>query len=389
MKPVSLFIALLFTQLCIAQSYQRIHRDAILIDTHNDILTKAVDEGAMMDRDLSGKTHSDLGRWKKGGLDVQIFSVFCDGEKQNPFAYANRQIDTLEAVIRRNPGRIAMVSDSKSMLRAVKQHKIAAMAGVEGGHMIENDLNKLDSFYRRGVRYMTLTWNNSTEWASSAADEKNKPDLERKGLTDFGRQVVKRMNKLGMLVDLSHVGEQTFWDAMAASEKPPFASHSSVYALCKHQRNLKDEQIRAIAKRGGVVQINFYSGFLDNDYFAKRKAFKAKHAAEMDSLKKSGLSEEQYTSIIDDKYRDEVNRLRAPFSLLMEHLEYVIKLVGVDYVGIGSDFDGIDSPPSGMDDVTTYPLITKALLEKGYSKKDIYKILGGNFLRVLKANENH
>jgi membrane dipeptidase len=213
--------------------------------------------------------------------------------------------------------------------------------------------------------------------------------MPHKGLTDFGRQVVQRMNKLGMLVDLSHVGEQTFWDVMAVSTKPPFASHSSVYALCQHQRNLKDDQIKAIAKRGGVVQINFYSGFLDNDYFAKRKAFKAKHTSEADSLKKVGMNEDQYTKIIDDKYRDEVNQLRAPFSLLMEHLEYVIKLVGVDYVGIGSDFDGIDSTPTGLDDVTTYPLITKTLLEKGYSKNDIHKILGGNFLRVLKANENH
>ncbi|MFZ4543591.1 MAG: dipeptidase [Saprospiraceae bacterium] len=387
MKLISLIVALLFTDCLFSQSFQKIHRDALLIDTHNDILSKAVDEGMVFDRDLSGKTHSDLARWKKGGLDAQIFSVFCDGEKENPFAYANQQIDTLDALIKRNPDKIVMVDNSKGMLKTIKQGKIAAMSGVEGGHMIENDLNKLDSFYKRGVRYMTLTWNNSTDWASSAADEKNKPNLEHKGLTDFGKQVVQRMNKLGMLVDISHVGEKTFWDVMATSTKPAFASHSSVYALCQHQRNLKDEQIKAIAKQGGVVQINFYSGFLDNDYFKNRKAFKAKHAAEADSLSKTGLTEEQRDNIIDDKYRTEVDQLRAPFSLLMQHLEYVIKLVGIDYVGIGSDFDGIDSPPSELDDVTTYPLITKALLEKGFSKKDINKIMGGNFLRVLKANE--
>lgn len=388
MKFVNLLVAIIFAQFCAAQPYLKLHRDLVLIDTHNDVLSKATDEGAVIDRDLSGKTHSDLMRWKKGGLDAQVFSVFCDGEQKNPFAFANRQIDTLQAVISRNPDKIAMVYNSRELLKTVRKGKIAAMAGVEGGHMIENDLNKLDSFYKRGVRYMTLTWNNSTDWATSAADEKNKAELTHRGLNDFGKQVIKRMNKLGMLVDLSHVGEQTFRDAMAVSTKPPFASHSSVYALCQHQRNLKDEQIKAIAARGGVVQINFYSGFLDNDYFTKRKAFKARHAAEADSLKNTGLSEDQYTKIIDDKYRSEVELLRAPFELLMQHIEYVIKLVGVDYVGIGSDFDGIDSPPAGLDDVSTYPLITKALLEKGYNKKDIGKIMGGNFLRVLRANEN-
>ena len=389
MKSVCVFVSVLFAQLAAAQSYQKLHRDMLLIDTHNDILSKATESGAVIDQDLKGKTHSDLMRWKKGGLDAQIFSVFCDGNQKNPYAYANRQLDTLDAVISRNPDKIAMVNNSKMLQKVVKKGKIAAMAGIEGGHMIEDDLNKIDSFYRRGARYMTLTWNNSTEWASSAADEKNKPDLAKKGLSDFGKQVVQRMNKLGMMVDVSHVGEQTFWDVMSVSSKPPFASHSSVYELCKHQRNLKDEQIKALAARGGVIQINFYSGFLDQYYFAKRKAFKAKYAAEAEALKKTGLSEDESYDRIDDKYRDEVNQLRAPFSLLMEHLEYVIKLVGVDYVGIGSDFDGIDSPPKELDDVTTYPLITKALLERGYSKKDIRKIMGGNFLRVLSANENN
>jgi membrane dipeptidase len=371
-----------------AQLYQRIHKKAIVVDTHNDILMKATDDAMQFDTNLKGKTQSDLDRWKQGGLDVQLFSVFCDGHKINPFAYANRQMDTLDAVILRNPDKIVKVANSKQLYKVVHQHKIAAMFGVEGGHMIENDLNKLDSLYMRGARYMTLTWNNSTDWASSAFEERFKKDLAHKGLTDFGKQVVQRMNQLGMIIDISHVGETTFWDVINTTTKPIIASHSSVYHFNTHQRNLKDEQIKAIAKNGGVIQINFYSGFLDSLYEKKNALFEAKHKIEIDSLKKINPESYYYSGILYKKYPDEVNGIRPPLALLIEHIEYIIQLVGIDYVGLGSDFDGINSSPQQLDDVTTYPLITKALLEKGYSKKDITKILGGNFLRVLKANEH-
>ncbi|MBN8837484.1 MAG: dipeptidase [Sphingobacteriia bacterium] len=370
-----------------AQSYQKIHNQAIVVDTHNDILMKSTDNGLMIDSDLRGKTHTDLARWKQGGLDVQLFSVFCDGDKKNPFAYANRQMDTLDAVVARNPDKIVKVANTRELYKAVKQHKIAAMFGVEGGHMIEDDLNKLDSLYKRGARYMTLTWNNSTDWASSAFEERFKKDLSHKGLTDFGKQVVKRMNELGMIVDVSHVGETTFWDAIQTTTKPVVASHSCVYHFNPHQRNLNDEQIKAIAKNGGVIQLNFYSGFLDSNFMKRKDAFTEKHKKERDSIMKSGKEYFYADQYLFDKYKYEVNAMRAPLSLLIEHMEYIIKLVGVDYVGLGSDFDGIESPPQQLDDVSTYPLITKALVEKGYSKKDITKILGGNFLRVLKANE--
>ena len=387
MKLKLLIIATLFTQICTAQRFQKIHAKAILIDTHNDILTKTVDDGYSMDANLKGKTHSDFARWKEGGLDVQIFSVFCDGDKINPFAYANQQIDSLDAVVKRNPDKIEKVANRKAMFKVVRKNKIAAMFGVEGGHMIENDLSKLDSLYKRGARYMTLTWNNSTDWATSAFDETFKKNLVHKGLTDFGKQVVQNMNQLGMIVDISHVGEQTFFDVIETTTKPVIASHSSVYNLCNHQRNLMDNQIKAIAKNGGVIHVNFFSGFLDDNYFKRKEAFFAKHAIENDSLTILGIKEDQRITFLYEKYKDEFELLRAPFSRVMQHIEYIIKLVGVDYVGIGSDFDGIESTPQEMDDVTTYPLITKALLEKGYSKKDVAKILGGNFLRVLKANE--
>lgn len=370
-----------------AQLYHKIHKDAILVDTHNDILAKILETGYILEEDLTGKTQSDLKRWQKGGMDLQFFSIWSDGNRFNPFAYAMRQMDTLDAVVKRNPDKIVKVANLKQIKKAVKQNKIAAMFGIEGGHQIENDLTKLDILYNRGVRYMTLTWNNSTDWASSAADETNRNFTSHKGLNDFGKQVVKRMNELGMMIDVSHVGEQTFWDVINTSTKPIIASHSSVYNLMAHRRNLKDEQIKAIAKNGGVVQINFYPLFIDSTAEAKLDKFLAVHATEYETMMKSGMTDWIAGGNLCLKYSSEIEAIRPPLSALIEHIEYVIKLVGVDYVGLGSDFDGIEFTPKGLDDVSCYPLITKVLLEKGYSKKDIKKILGGNLLRVLKANE--
>jgi len=387
MKTKIVIIILIFSQHVMAQSYKKIHDNAILIDTHNDILTKTVDWGLLMDSNLKGKTHSDLARWKEGGLDVQIFSVFCDGTKINPYNYANQQMDSLDAVVKRNPDKIVKVANTKELLEAVKQNRIAAMFGVEGGHTIENDLEKLEVFYNRGARYMTLTWNNSTEWASSAFDETFTEDLQHKGLTDFGKQIVHKMNQLGMIVDISHVGIQTFWDVINTTTKPIMASHSSVYALCKHQRNLNDDQIKAIAKNGGVIQVNFHPGFIDPIFEEKEKAFFENHKVEFDSLIKTGMDEWNVIDTLYHKYAEEANKMRPPLSMLIDHIDYIAKLVGVDYVGIGSDFDGINLTPQQLDDVTTYPLITKALIDRGYTPQDINKILGQNFLRVLNANE--
>lgn len=387
MKINLLLLSILFSHLLHAQYYQNIHAKAIVVDTHNDILMKAADNGMVFDQDLTGKTHSDLARWKKGGLDVQLFSVYCDGDAKNPYAYANREMDSLDAVVARNPDKIVKVADYAALLKAVKQHKIAAMFGVEGGHMIEDDLDKLETLYLRGARYLTLTHNIAPSWATSAADETTNPNLPHKGLTDFGKQVVQRMNELGMLIDVSHVGDQTFWDVMAITTKPIIASHSSVYSLVPHRRNLKDEQIKAIAKNGGVIQVNFHPGFIDGSFDGKEAAFLQKHATERDALEKNGMDEWNIVDHLYKKYPTEVEAMRPPLSMLMDHIDYIVKLVGVDYVGLGSDFDGINLTPQQLDDVTSYPLITKALVEKGYSKKGIAKILGGNFLRVFRANQ--
>jgi membrane dipeptidase len=369
------------------RTFIEIHNDAIVIDTHNDILMKAVDLGIRLDQDLSGKTHSDLNRWKKGGLDVQIFSVYSDGGVKNPFALANRQMDSLDVVVARNSDKIIKVANSEAILKAINENKIAAMFGVEGGHMIEDDLNKLEALYKRGARYLTLTHNVAPSWATSAADETTNPNLPQKGLTDFGKQVVAKMNKLGMMIDVSHSGDQTFWDVIKSTNKPIIASHSSVYSLVPSRRNLKDDQIKAIAKNGGVIMINFHPGFIDSSFGEKETAFFKKHAAESDSLIKSGMDEWYMMDYLYKKHTTEANLMRPPLSKLIDHIDYIVTLVGVDYVGLGSDFDGINLTPLQLDDVATYPLITKALVEKGYSETDIVKILGSNFLRVLKANE--
>lgn len=376
-----------------AQNYQNLHNKAIFVDTHNDFLTQTMEKNFVFDTNLKGKTHSDLNRMKEGGVDVQFFSVWSDGNQSNPYNYANRQIDSLDAVIKRNPDKIVKVANSKELLKTVKQKKIAALIGLEGGHQFEDDLGKVEMLYNRGVRYITLTWNNSTPWATSASDETNSEGAKnsegKKGLTAFGKQVVQKMNSLGMMVDISHVGEQTFYDVMATTTKPVIASHSSVYSLCPHLRNLKDEQIKAVAKNGGVIQINFNSGFIDPTVEPRETAFLEKHKAEIDSLVQTGMFQFFAEESMYRKYTDESEELRAPFEGVIQHIEYVINLVGVDYVGIGSDFDGIYQPPKQLDDVTDYHLITKALVEKGYSEKDIDKILGGNLLRVLKANETN
>jgi membrane dipeptidase len=374
-----------------AQAYKKLHFKSVVVDTHNDILSTALEKKVSFDQPLGGKTHSDLGRFTTGGVDVQVFSIWCDSTyaKGKAFAMANRQIDTLYATVQRNPDKIMIVTNSRQLKKAVHQHKLAAMMGVEGGHMIEDSLDYLDSLYKRGVRYMTLTWNNSNTWATSAMEESSNKNLLQKGLSDFGKQVVKRMNELGMLVDLSHVGEQTFWDAIAITTRPVLVSHSCAYTLCPSFRNLKDDQIKAVRKNGGVIHLNFYSGFIDSNFLKRMDSFNSKHKTERDSLLKTGTDPYFADNYLFEKYAAEVNALRPPLAMLIDHLDYLVKLAGANHVGLGSDFDGITSSPQQLDDVTSFPLITKALLERGYSKKDIRNILGGNFIRMLKANSKN
>jgi membrane dipeptidase len=386
-KIISLSAALIFCVQLSAQNWKDLHFNSVVVDTHNDILTTAIEKGYSFDQNLKGKTHSDLARFAKGGIDVQIFSIWSDGSYTHGkgFRRANQQIDTLYAVQKRNPGKMSIVTNSKELMQAVKARKLAAMIGVEGGHMIEDRLDYLDSLFNRGARYLTLTWNNSTSWASSAADESK--GKQPKGLNSFGKEVVKHMNKLGMLVDLSHVGEQTFWDAIHTTTQPVIVSHSCAHALCPVSRNLTDEQIKAVGKNGGVIHLNFFSGFLDSSFFKKNRDFRRKHRAEADSLFASGRDSNTVTDMLAGKYAADAQQLRAPFSLLFDHLDHIVQLIGTEHVGLGSDFDGITSTPQRLNDVTDFPLITKELLRRGYTQEQIKGILGGNFLRLLQTVE--
>jgi membrane dipeptidase len=397
LSKTCMVLILLISQFTFAQSFQKLHQKSLVVDTHNDVMISIL-EGLNIENDLTGKTHSDIGRFKKGGVDIQIFSIWSDEryELGKGFKYANRQIDSLYSITGRNPDKMMIVKTPADLKEAVKQKKLGVMMGLEGGHMIEDNLQYLDSLHKRGVSYMTLTWNNSTSWASSAADEtspqpspsgEGADSAKQKGLTTFGKNVVRRMNELGMLVDLSHVGEKTFWDAIAITAKPVIVSHSCVYALCPHRRNLKDDQIKAVGKNRGVIHLNFYSGFLDSNYASRKQIFDKSHASELDSLKKLKWQDFEIDFWMARKYPAQVQTLRPPLSLLLDHLDHIVKLIGIDHVGLGSDFDGIESSPQQLDDVGDLPNITKALLERGYNKKEIKKILGGNFLRIFKANQ--
>ena len=390
LRPLVAAVAMAGTLHAGAQNYLKLHEKAIVVDTHNDVLSEATLKGMDIGTDLKGKTMSDLARFRKGGVDVQVFSIFCDDQfgVGSAFRQANREIDSLYSIAARNPDKMEIVTNSAGIEQAVRHHKLAAMLGVEGGHMIEDNMDYLDSFYRRGVRYMTLTWNNSTPWATSAKEESEHAwTVTPYGLTEKGKAIVRRMNELGMLVDLSHVGEKTFWDAIHTVNKPVICSHSSVYAICPVFRNLKDDQIKAVGANGGVIQVNFYSGFLDSNYAPRVNRFLARHKPELDSMNAAKAPQYAINEFLSKKYPQEADSLRAPLSLLIDHIDYIVKMIGPDHVGLGSDFDGIESPPQQLDDVTTYPLITRELLKRGYKPADIEKILGGNFIRVLKANE--
>jgi membrane dipeptidase len=389
MKKLLLPLCLLLVKMASAQTPMEIHQRAILVDTHNDILSNIIITGNDIGK-LQTTGNLDLVRAKEGGLDAQVFSIWCgeDYGKGKAFKFANREIDSLYALIARYPGQITLVRNSQQLLAAVKAHKMAALIGVEGGHMIEDRMDYIDSLAKRGMCYLTLTWNNSTSWASSARDETNRRStLAHVGLTDFGKQVVHHLNDLGVMIDLSHPGEQTFYDVLATTNKPVIASHSCAYALDPHYRNLKDDELKALAKNGGVVFVNFYSAFVDSTYSKKAAKFRHDHKRELDSLTKVYNDEDLGNIALNNIYKTESDALRPPLGELIHQIDYIVKLIGADHVGIGSDFDGAESYPLGMNDVTDYPKITAGLLKLGYSEKDIDKILGGNFIRVLKANK--
>jgi membrane dipeptidase len=369
--------------------FRKFHRDALVIDTHNDCVIRIVNG-----EDLSGETghgHSDLPRFKEGGVDVQVFAVFVppSWEQVSYFQQANSQIDSVESFAGKNISKMRLVRTSIDIRNASAKGIFAVMLGMEGGHPLENSLEKLKHFYDRGVRYVTLTWNNSTDWATSSADEDTKSDKRAyKGLSELGVELIREMNKLGMMIDVSHLGEHSFWDVIKTTKKPIIASHSSVWTLCPNKRNLTDNQLKAIAANGGIVCINFASSFIDSGFSSKEKRLREENKTRIDSfiaVRKSNPSLQNIS--VGDLLKDEYRKIRPPLTKLIDHIDYVVKLIGVDHVGLGSDFDGISSTPLDMDDVSCFPNITRELLKRGYPEGDIKKILGENFLRVLESQE--
>jgi membrane dipeptidase len=375
-----------------------LHRSALVADGHNDTPGRLVDEGIDISKRLADG-NIDIPRLQEGGLDLPFFAAWIDPkymtsgtgkDKDQSSERVHAMIDAVEKVVAANPHDVGFAKSTAEAERLIAEGKIAIAMGIEGGHAIENSLEELERFARRGIRYMTLTWNNSLDWATSGKDEAEKKDLKFRGLTKFGKQIVRKMNELGVIVDISHVGVQTFWDVLVTTRKPVIASHSSVYTLCPHFRNLRDDQIKAVAKNGGVILINFYAGFLDSTYEKKRD----RYAPLLAQLRAQAVDADgtfnqvKFGQLVQEQAGAELQTLRPPLTLLIDHLEYIAKLVGPEYVGIGSDFDGVSALPQEMDDAAKLPLITKALQERGWSDDAIKKILGGNFVRVWKANEN-
>ncbi|WP_313190834.1 dipeptidase [Sphingobacterium sp.] len=365
------------------QDYKQIHQDLIVVDGHNDVIVESILPGKDIGKRI--KTgHTDLPRLKEGGVDVQVFAVWSDDKKWNKNAYkhANDQIDALEKLIANNPDKIELAKSSTDIERINKEGKIVALIGIEGGNMIEERLDYLEALYDRGARYLTLTWNYNLPWVTAAAMEVKTKDKKGKGLTEHGKEIIRKMNDLGMMVDLSHAGEQTFYDVLSITSKPVLVSHSNAAALTPHYRNLKDAQLEALRKNGGVVGVNFYSEFLDSNYPKRvKKLYYKTH--KRDSTNKE-ISVGKMYGALSPKLKHEAN---APFENVLEHIDHLVAKAGIDHVAIGSDFDGIESPPQQLEDVSKFPVLTKALLERGYSKDDVAKIMGLNFLRVLKENE--
>ena len=373
---------------------QQIHNSALIIDTHADTPQRFLDENFDIgSTDPNDKGHISLDKARRGNLGAEFFSIWVD-PVTNQGNFAKHTFDLIDSVYQqaaRHPDRMMMAFSTADILRARRERKLAALMGIEGGHSIENDMHLLRDYYRLGVRYMTLSWSNTNEWADSSGDIDDAKVQHHNGLTDFGKQVVLEMNRLGMMVDISHVSDKTFWDAISTTKAPVIASHSSARALTNAPRNMTDDMLKAVAKNGGVVQVNFYSGFVDEDFRKAMDAQKeAQHAAiqkYMDDMKAQG---KPVTYVdLDIIGREWLAKIpRPPLKSLIDHIDHIAKVAGVDHVGLGSDFDGVSgATPQGIDSAADLPKITQALVERGYSAQDIHKILGGNLMRVFREVE--
>lgn len=363
----------------------KIHHDSILVDGHNDILSMMTDDNYDLGVSSVGKYHTDLARMKEGGVTAEFFSVYVDRKYAREGGSARRALDMIDYVYRaveRYPNDLMIAYSTADIRRAKQQKKIAALMGIEGGHAIEDSLMALRNFYRLGVRYMTLTHNNTNNWADSCCDE-----AKHNGLSEFGKEVVREMNRIGMLIDVSHISDKTMSDVLDISTAPVIASHSSARALADRTRNIPDELLKRIAKNGGVVMVNFFPVFIDQKAVEAVQEREARLKPEFEQLR------EKYKDS-PDRFEEERLKLLAAhplpptaLSVLVDHFDHIAKVAGIDHVGIGSDFDGVPSLPIDMEDISKLPNLTYELLRRGYSEKDVRKILGENFLRAFAAAE--
>lgn len=380
----------------VSETAKKIHDSAIVIDTHADTPQRFVDEKF----DIGSVTPTsegnlDLQKAREGNLGAEFFSIWVEPDIYKGH-YAKRTLDLIDSVYEqaaRHPDQMMMAFSAEDIVeaRSGREKKLAALMGIEGGHSIEGDIRLLRNFYRLGVRYMTLTWSNTNEIGDSSGDIDDPKVSHHNGLTPFGKQVVREMNRLGMMVDISHVADKTFWDTIAVTKAPVIASHSSARALSKAPRNMTDEMLRAVAKNGGVVDVNFYSGFVDEKFRQAEDAQKP----ERDAVIAAGLRARRDKGLpVNYMDQEKIEREwmakipRPPLSALIDQIDHVATVAGIDHVGLGSDFDGVSGAlPAGIDSVADLPKITQGLLDRGYTPEQIQKILGGNLLRVFREVE--
>ena len=364
----------------------------LTIDTHADTTQRMLDDDYDLGSPLNGG-HLNFAAAKTGGLNAEFFAIWVE-PKLYQGRYVQRTLDLIDAVyqqVARHPDKMRMAYSTSDIVAAYREDRLAALMGIEGGHSIDSDIRILRDYYRLGVRYMTLTWSNSNGWADSSgdADDTRVPHTET-GLSEFGKDVIYEMNRLGMMVDVSHVSDKTFYRTLESTRTPVIASHSAARALCDSPRNMTDDMLRAMNVNGGVVMVNFYSAFLSNDYrkawmAQKRERDKANEAL-IDKAKAEGRAATfAETNAVDRSFAAKI--ARPTLSVLIDHIDHVAKIAGIDHVGIGSDFDGISSTPAGIDSAADLPKIKAALKQRGYSEADCNKVMGSNFLRVFREVE--
>jgi membrane dipeptidase len=369
-----------------------IHRRTIAIDMHADTPQRLLDEHVDLAQRLPDG-HFDSVRAREGGLSAQFFSIWVEpqlfgGGGPTAMKRADDQIAAVRALAERHPETWQFATTAADIRRIASEKKLAALTGLEGGYAIDEKIENIERYYKLGVRYMSPAWTESLSWAGSSGDEAGKT----RGLNDFGRAVIREMNRLGMMVDVSHVSDKAFWDIVNTSSKPVIATHSGCRAIANVPRNLTDEMIQAIAKTGGVVNVIFYPEHLEPGWSEKKKKVDAEIASEVQRASATEPGDVAHKKLARDRVRREEFSKRLPpvmVSRLVDHIDHIVKLVGVDHVGIGSDFDGVQSTLSDLKDISQLPNLTRELLRRGYSEADVDKILGGNMLRVMEAVEKN